>query len=78
MRWLNDVCRGLGLLVMKNNKIDNLLESLDAIAAYHNSYEYGLPLYDESVVEEMRNCVLEWINNNKESICGVVAPVMDK
>jgi len=63
---------------MKNNKIDNLLESLDAIAAYHNSYEYGLPLYDESVVEEMRNCVLEWINNNKEEICAVVAPVMGK
>jgi hypothetical protein len=64
---------------MKNSKIDNLLESLDAIAAYHNSYEYGLPLYDESVVEEMRNCVLEWINNNnKESICAVVAPVMGK
>lgn len=63
---------------MKNNKIDNLLVSLDAIAAYHNSHEYGLPLYDESVVEEMRNCVLEWINNNKESICAVVAPVMDK
>lgn len=63
---------------MKNNKIDNLLESLDAIVTYHNSYEYGLPLYDESVVEEMRNCVLQWINNNKESICAVVAPVMDK
>lgn len=63
---------------MKNNKIDNLLESLDAIAAYHNSYEYGLPLYDESVVEEMRNCILEWINNNKEDICAVVAPVMVK
>jgi len=63
---------------MKINKIDNLLESLDAIASYHNSYEYGLPLYDESVVEEMRNCVLEWINNNKESICAVVAPVMGK
>ena len=65
---------------MKNNKIDSLLESLDAIAAYHNSYEYGLPLYDESVVEEMRNCVLEWINNNnnKESICVVASPVMDK
>ena len=64
---------------MKNNKIDNLLESLDSIAAYYNSYEYGLPLYDENVVEEMRNCVLEWINNNnKEDICAVVAPVMDK
>ena len=65
---------------MKINKIDNLLESLDAIVAYYNSYEYGLPLYDESVVEEMRNCVLEGINNNnnKESICAVVAPVMDK
>ena len=63
---------------MKNSKIDNLLVSLDAIADYHNSYEYGLPLYDESVVEEMRNCVLEWINNNKEDICAVVAPVMDK
>jgi len=72
------VCRGLGLLVMKNNKIDNLLESLDAIAAYHNSYEYGLPLYDESVVEEMRNCVLEWINNNKESICAGVVAVIAK
>ena len=72
------MCRGLGLLVMKNNKIDNLLESLDAIAAYHNSYEYGLPLYDESVVEEMRNCVLEWINNNKESLCVDASPVMDK
>ena len=63
---------------MKNNKIDNLLESLDAIAAYHNSYEYGLPLYDESVVEEMRNCVLEWINNNKGCICAGVVAVIAK
>ena len=63
---------------MKNNKIDNLLESLDAIAAYHNSYEYGLPLYDENSVYEMRDCILEWINNNKEEICAVVAPVMGK
>jgi len=63
---------------MKNNKIDNLLESLDAIAAYHNSYEYGLPLYEDVVVYEMRDCVLEWINNNKEEICAVVAPVMGK
>lgn len=63
---------------MKNNKIDNLLESLDAIAAYHNSYEYGLPLYDESVVEEMRNCVLEWINNNKESVCADAVAVIAK
>lgn len=63
---------------MKNNKIDNLLESLDAIAAYYNSHEYGLPLYDEATVKEMRVCILEWINNNKEEICAVVAPVMGK
>lgn len=50
----------LKYLVQNKEKIDELLSQLDAIAKDVDSYEYGLPMYDENVKARMREALYMW------------------
>lgn len=50
--------------IVKNPaKCDELLQALDEIARDVDSYEYGLPMYDEAQKARMREAIYRWAVN---------------
>lgn len=48
-------------LLGNDAKVDELLNAIDKAARDENSYEYGLPLWNEGNKEILRKIVLKWI-----------------
>lgn len=48
-------------LLGNDEKVDELLNNISGAAIEHNSYEYGLPMYDDGQKEILRKTVLKWI-----------------
>lgn len=40
-------------------KAKQVIERLDEIGTMHNSYEYGLPMHDDTITENMVNVILD-------------------
>lgn len=47
-------------LVQNEAKCDELLNALDAVAAGVDSYEYGLPMYDDGAKARLREALYRW------------------
>lgn len=54
-------------LLKDKEKINQLLMTLDDIAASYDLYGFGLPINDEQVLIQMREAVLDWITNHLEN-----------
>ena len=54
----------LKYLVQNNGKCDELLLALDSVASAVNSYDYGLPMYDENVKARMREVLYVWASSD--------------
>ena len=47
---------------LSDNEIDEIIYSLDSYARDYDHYEYGLPTYDDKMIE-MRQIVRTFLNN---------------
>lgn len=57
----------VGDLLRDNSKVDALLSRINEIARGCNSYEYGLPMYDEGEVAILKMAVLLWVQSLGEA-----------
>lgn len=48
-------------LVDNPGETSKLLQALDRVARNEDSYEYGLPMFNESLNAQMRCSVLQWM-----------------
>lgn len=48
-------------LVRDDKRCDKLIKALDDIARDHDQYEYGLPLWNDAVLLQMRETIYRWV-----------------
>jgi hypothetical protein len=49
-----------------SDKVLELIYSLDNIARRYEAYDYGLPIYDDEILEQMVQTVERWLEEVKD------------
>jgi hypothetical protein len=50
----------IDIAIAPDEKLNRLIIALDEIAREHGCYEYGLPVYNEPSLAQMREAIRKW------------------